>query len=211
MRKVELKKRAGASVKMTRIHRKVEQREERREKKALVAANIEKSIQTELVERLARGAYGDIYNFPEVSYQKALDDAANKNDDEENDGEYEIENEIESVLDEDDSQMIEYVEDFSDDEEVEDDEEDISETEEYSNASGEDESSILGDDNDKGDVENSLGSHERQRNSNKRKGSKKPELKRKRGARLEIEYEEEDEEDATEVTQRMESVAGMAW
>ena len=67
MRKLKLREINGRKAKLTRVHRKVEQREERREKKALVAAKIESNIEKELVERLAKGTYGDIYNFPEVS------------------------------------------------------------------------------------------------------------------------------------------------
>mmetsp|Transcript_55815 Transcript_55815/g.167286 ORF Transcript_55815/g.167286 Transcript_55815/m.167286 type:complete len:455 (-) Transcript_55815:312-1676(-) len=64
MRKIKLKELAGKRQSMVGINRKVEQREGRREKKALVAAKVEKNIEKELVERLARGTYGDIYNFP---------------------------------------------------------------------------------------------------------------------------------------------------
>ena len=75
MRKIELHARSGRKAKVVGIHRKIDQREERRERKALVAAKIEKTIEEELTQRLAKGTYGDIYNFPETSYNKALDKA----------------------------------------------------------------------------------------------------------------------------------------
>ena len=136
MRKLKLREINGSKAKLGRVHRKVEQREERREKKALVAAKIESTIEKELVERLAKGTYGDIYNFPEVPYQKALDSLKEKEDEEESEEEEEEEEEeldTEDELSEEEEEevddgMVEYVEDL-DEEDDEDEEEDLEDME----------------------------------------------------------------------------------
>ena len=59
---------------MERIHRKTEKREAVREKKAEGAAKLEKSIESELLERLKKGTYGDIYNFAPEEFNNMLDE-----------------------------------------------------------------------------------------------------------------------------------------
>lgn len=201
MRKIELQKRAGKKAKLVGIHRKIDQREERREKKALVAAKIERHIEKELVERLAKGTYGDIYNFPEMPYQKALDAV------EEATAEYETEDETES--------MVEYVEDLESEEELEDEEEDVEDMEYLGNGewgdldgdseegnqegdSDDDDGSDDGDDSSNADEAESSSSSVDKKKPEKKKPKSTPDTKkpasRRGGPRIEIEYEEERED-----------------
>lgn len=69
MRKLALKTRE----KIMTTPRKEKKREARREEKAEKAAVLDKSIEKELLERLKRGVYGDIYNYPVKEYNKVLD------------------------------------------------------------------------------------------------------------------------------------------
>ncbi|GKY98752.1 hypothetical protein MPSEU_000831500 [Mayamaea pseudoterrestris] len=181
MRKIELKVRSGRKAKLVGVHRKIDQREERRERKALVAAKLEQTIEKELVERLAKGTYGDIYNFPETPYRKALEQA----EETEQESETEMEEEDES-----DDGMVEYVEDLDSEEEdeLEDEEEDVENMEYLGNGNwGENESGESDSDNEESP---SSGKTDKKPSASK---TKKPAAKR-RGPRVEIEYEEERED-----------------
>ncbi|KAL3782066.1 hypothetical protein HJC23_006294 [Cyclotella cryptica] len=199
MRKLKLREINGRKANLVRVHRKVDQREERREKKALVAAKIENNIEKELMERLARGTYGDIYNFPEVPYQKALEAAEEAESDEEE--------ELETEDEESDSEEmnVEYVEDL--DEEDEDDlEQDMEDMEMNAwDDSGDDESEDDVSDNDEEEEEESEESgsesgsgdeddtESEEESTKKKKPSDKKQTPKKRGVRVEIEYEDEND------------------
>ncbi|KAJ7953552.1 Protein MAK16-like [Quillaja saponaria] len=68
MRKLALKTRE----KIMTLPRKQEKREARRQEKAESVATVEKVIEKELLERLQKGVYGDIYNYPVNEYNKVL-------------------------------------------------------------------------------------------------------------------------------------------
>lgn len=114
MRRMRLKPRPT----LERVHKKVDMREKRREAKAEKAAMLDKAIEKELLARLKQGTYGDIYNFPEMHYNAALDSAQD----------LELaEMEAESEYEEEEERLVEYIEAAEDFESDMEDLEDVAE------------------------------------------------------------------------------------
>ena len=56
------------------INKRYEKRETKREAKALIAAKLETAIEKELLSRLQKGTYKDIYNLEQTEFEQALDE-----------------------------------------------------------------------------------------------------------------------------------------
>lgn len=204
MRKLKLKELAGHKAKIVSAPtRKIKQREERREQKALIAAKITQKVEQELVDRLARGTYGDIYNFEQTTFHKALGQLEDEN-----------EKEIETESESEEESVVEYVEDLESDDEDSLEEEDMEDLEYFGDGQwgkpgerDEDEDSDDDDDDDSDDSSSDDDDDDKKPKKPqrpKKSNSKRP-TKRK-GSKVEIEYEEEN--DGQDIA--MEE-AGIAW
>ncbi|XP_029673452.1 protein MAK16 homolog B [Formica exsecta] len=128
MRKFRLRRQK----KIVPLQRKIERRERRREEKALIAARLENAIEKQLMDRLKKGMYKGIYNFPQEVFDKAVEavevegesEAENERDEEQ---EQELEKEVEMELETDEREFEQdgqqYIEADSDDDDYEDDDE----------------------------------------------------------------------------------------
>jgi protein MAK16 len=116
MRKLQLKVRTT----LVTVPARKEKMEKRRERKAETAAQLDKAIEKELLERLKSGTYGDIYNFPTLQYKKVLSKETVAEDGVEMDATLDDEVDV-------DEDYEEYVEDdyLEEEEEEEEDEEEI--------------------------------------------------------------------------------------
>lgn len=200
------------------MKKKLERREATRERKALAAAHLEKSIEKELIERLKTRAYGDApLNVNESVWQAVLDQSRGKSDKEkiledgledleDDESEEEDEEELEGEFEEDEEWGDrEFVSDLSGDES----EDGLSDLEEA--GEGVDMEEFGTDEDDEGDEESNGEEASRKAPPVPRKAKKRPEKKAKRtssisslcftpsivlysttgGPRVEVEYEEE--------------------
>ncbi|CAN6560642.1 unnamed protein product [Malus baccata var. baccata] len=169
MRKLALKTRE----KIMTTPRKQIKREARREEKAEKAALLDQSIEKELLERLNKNVYGDIYNYPFKQYQKVLDGA-------------EVETEREEEEEEEEEPEIEYVEGYDELEEEDDIEDFAGLAMDNSHA----------DDDNVGSDEEAVVAHKRGRKesafSSKKFEKDEPAVKSKKKPRVLVEVEHED-------------------
>jgi protein MAK16 len=159
----------------TRMAPKRVRQQETKERKALAAARLEKQIEKELVNRLKSGKYTeDMLNVNEEIWKKVLDQRAKAERGEVEEDEEEEEEEVEEV------------------EFVSDDEQLISDDEEFNDWLG-NEKEMEEDMESEVDLPNEIAVNR------KRKLSSNGDNKRRRLARVEIEYEEEHEQPLQEV------------
>ncbi|RDW83862.1 ribosome biosynthesis protein MAK16 [Aspergillus mulundensis] len=167
---------------------KIRRREETRERKAESAAKVERAIERELIERLRSGAYGDQpLNVDESIWKKVLRglerSGEGERDEDMDDGELEEEEEEEGVGE------VEYVSDLDEDEDLEDLEdwlgnESGDSSDDYSDEDEEDSDESGFEDNDEPQ-------QKKAKPGSKRKFSAPPAKPRKKGPKVEIEYETE--------------------
>lgn len=168
---------------------KIKHREEARERKALVAAKLERTIERELLERLRQGAYGEqplncnanvwkkVLNALEAEGEGVRDKDMDRGieDEDEEEEEEEVEEDAESVVG-----AVEYVSDFD---ESDDDLEDIEDW------LGSDEDDDQEDDDDEEDGDSEEDASSKKKAGDKRKRGRVVKMKSRKRKEVEIETE----------------------
>ena len=188
--------------KLIGVKKKLDRREAVRERKALSAAHIEKSIEKELLERLMSKAYGDApLNVNEAVWQAVLDREKKAS------GSKDAEAELDMVDDESEEELDENEYEFEDDREFvsdisEESDDGLSDLEEVVVSNAREPSSLLystlcfqeGGNEDDEDDEGDEGEPPRGKRRRGRPRSSSPEqrAKKRRGPRVEVEYEDTD-------------------